>query len=473
MKRCVLVLGGAGLVGTAIVRALKVSHFALTPIVFDRREPPGRVYDVEYIIGDHVNIFDPNFVTGIVKQYDPMAIIDAVNIASLASRSGDLLKMVTDYCFQVIDAIVRRGVIWLDIGTVATGGMGTEIPYTHNEACDGQIAAGLKAKNAAASIHGGFLDVFGRTPNQRVGRVVPRAMIGFEPPIYGPMYVAHLGGVPHRFTSDILPVSDSYNDVTLADQGEFADVGCRCGENGYFGLEETAAITTIGQMETVTAEAVTAATMDVLGRLMANSGTYIQYDLQPDVTSFAARNRIIKAMEDLRNQHGVPSVCFGNLGPYITTHLWELWVLSQMGFTPKKLASFNVGSFEPTAFLLHGLAEWLPGLGIPVLTNRNFVPCAIYQRDDKGRVTGVTSVLSGDDVSAQLEQVMNGKMWFVDLRTSRVGFWDERARFIANCQAERSHLPLSDKPLQPGGFWAAYQTARGHSRQDYSGGSRH
>jgi len=474
MKRCVLVLGGAGLVGTAIVRALQASHFALTPLVFDRREPPERVPGVEYVIGDQVNIFDPDFVLGLVREYDPMAIIDAVNIASLASRSGDLLKMVRDYSFQVIAAVVKLGILWLDIGTVATGGMGAEIPYTHNEACDGELAPGLIAKNAAASLHDGFLALLGRTPGQYVGRVVPQGMVGFEPPIYGPMFVAHLGGVPHQFISRVLPIDDLQG-VTLTDAGEFADVGCRCGENGYFGLEEIAAITAIGQMETVTAEAVASAAMDVLGRLMANSGTYIRHDLQPDVTSFAASRRILKAMEELRENHDVPSNCFGNLGPFLTTHLHELQVLSEMGFTPETLADFNLDSFQPDSRPLLELAERLPGLGIPVLTDTEFIPCAIYRLDDKKRVIEIVSNLSGDDVVTQFEQVMSGKqatgekMWFVDLRTSRVRFWAEQAQAIAACTAERSHLPLSaDKPLQPGGFWAAYNIARGHGRQDYS-----
>jgi len=471
MERRVIIIGGAGLVGTAIARALQAGLFDLETIVFDRREPPDRVAGIDYNIGNHVDIFNSEFVLGLVKEYEPMVIIDAVNIASLASRSGNLLKTVTDYCFDVIDKVARTGVIWIDIGTVATGGMGTEIPYTHNEACNGEIAPGLKNKNAAASIHGGFLDLLGRTPNQRIGRVVPRAMIGFEPPIYGPMFIAHLGGVPHQFLGQHLSL-ENLTGVEFRDVGEFHDVGCRCGENGFFGLEETAAITTIGQMETVTAEAVAAAAMDVLGRLMANSGTCIQSDLQPDTTSFAARNRVVKAMENLCRRNGTTSVCFGNLGPYLTTHLWELWALA-WSFTPNSLADF-FGEFSPDQEIVDYLAGILPCLGIPVLTDKEFIPCVGFERDGYGQVVNVKAILSVDEVRDQLVRCQIGNMWFVDLRTTRVAFWAEQARLIAECQTERSNLPLDGREkIRPGEFWAAFSIARGHGRGSYTNGSRH
>jgi hypothetical protein len=480
MERRVLVLGGAGLVGTAIVRSLLASPFALIPLALDRREPPERVPGVEYVIGDDVNIFDPEFMLGLVKKFDPMVVIDAVNIASLASRSGDLLGMVNDYVLRVIHPIARMGVVWIDIGTVATGGMGVEIRFTHSEATDGNsIPHGLVLKNNAASIHGGLLDLLGRTPNFRVGRVVPRAMIGFEPPTYGPIHIAHLGGVPRRYLGRFVPIND-LGSTFFEDGGVFCEVGDRTGENGQFGLEETAAITAIGQMEVVTAEAVAAATMDVLGRLMANSGTFVNHELHPDPTSFAVSRCVLKKMADLKEEHGEPSVCFGNLGPLLTKELWELRVLAMYGVTPDELAE---NDFElkwarkpsiDTPFI--EMARILPTIGVPVFTDTHFMPaCATFSDPMAWKgFLGMQTTLAVSDVADQLQACREGRMWFVDLRRERLAVWSERARAILHCTAERSHLPLSsDKPIQPGGFWAAHNITEGHGRQAYSAGCRH
>lgn len=471
--RRVLVLGGSGLVGAAVCRALQAIPFPqFVPVVVDRREPLQRVDWVDYEVGEEVNVFDRDYMTALVARHNPIAVIDCVNVASVTSRGSDIIDAVGKYVFGVVQKLVSKGIVWVDVGTVGTGGMGVNIPYTHNEAtADGNIAAGLVRKIAAASIHGGLLDVLGRTPNFRVGRVVPRAMIGFEPPKFGPISVAHLGGNSTQVTGSFVRIEDPM-DVSFQVTGPYNGVGCRTGENGDFALEELIAITAIGQMECVTGDAVAAATVDVLMRLIASAGSYIHRDVHPDLTSHTVRNRVVKTMAALCETHQTPSVSFGNLGPFLGCDLWELWTLARLGTTPRMLAE-NSEQLQSFAVAQHGaiavqLAALLPGLGIPVITDSLFCPARL---DDD-------NALTVDQIRDQIRRVDLPKndsrhLWVVDLRNTRlVGHWSDAARTIAEVQVARSHMPLSiDKPVRPGSFWAAYMSATGHGRADYAPGS--
>lgn len=477
MNRTVLILGGVGLVGDAIVRRLQTSSFpGFRVVVIDRRPHPQPLEGVEYLTGLEVDVFNPAFMAGMIQRFEPVAVIDSVNIATLSSKQGDItnpgdiIKYVTDYVFKVLLPIVRKGILLVDIGTVATGGMGMNLGFTHNEAThDGNIGPKLIDKNIAASVHGGLLDMMGRTPNFRVARVVPRGMIGFERPFYGPIVVD--GSVPQMAVSQFLS-KDSLRPVGFELDGEYVGVGGRMGENGVFGLEETVAITALGMMETVSAEAVAGAAFELMMRLLANGGTYLQHDLHPDPTSFAQRQRLVKEMIALSAAHQTHSVAFGNLGPYLTTELWELMVLRWLDFTPRKLAEgipteLKVSQYGDVAGALVKLA----GLGIPVMTDEFFMPARL---DGAKRVT----VAEIEDQIRRVDIAGKGRLWAVDLRRARlVSRWHEAAKVLMAADPNmhlRSHLPLSwDDNIRPGSFWAALATVTGHGRGDHSGGSRY
>ena len=467
-KGTVLILGGAGLVGHACAVALLAVGFPkFNPVIVDRREPLERLPGVQYVIGDHVDVFDRVFMHGLARQLKPIAIIDSVNIASLTSKSTDIIDTVEAYVFGVLKPLAAKGIVIVDVGTVGTGGMGCNIPYTHNEASDGSIARGLIRKIAAASVHGGLLDAVGRTPDHRVGRVIPRAMIGFGKPFHGPVSVAHLKGRFQTASSTFLALDDIH-DVTFTLNGPYENVGVSCGENGEFATEETDSITSTGQMEAVTAEAVASAVLDVMMRLLAKGGSYINRDVHPDLTSKAVRDRTVKEMIALSESMQTASVALGNLGPLITTHLWELWVLSKLGFTPDSLTQ---GIPEDLMMQRHGvvandLSVHLPSIGVPVRTDRYFCPARL----------GSETSLTRDEVMEQLrrtELTDDDRLWAVDIRHQRLQFWVEAARLVHKSDAVRSNLPLAwKKPLRPGAFWAAFMTADKHGRQAYSQGSR-
>jgi len=468
-SRYVLVVGGAGQIGSLVARDLLASPFQVKPVIIDRRDNDSHCLDgVLYHIDPSVDVFDGDFMFKMVQKFEPLAIIDAVNIASIASRNVDLAKTVLDYSRNVIAPIAKKGIIWIDVGTVGTGGMGLEIPYTHNEPTqDGAIAHGLWLKVGAAGMHGGYLDLIGRTPNCRVGRVVPRGMVGFEEPKYQEVSVAHLNGTIRLVHGSVIALK-RLEGVTFTDEGPYVSTVVRCGENGLFGLEETSAITSIGQMETVSAEAVSQAVMVVFGELMAVAGTYVQKDLNPDVTSHAQARRVLKQMKDIQAREArkttsiIDSVAFGNLGPYLTTNLWELNVFAMNKLVPHQLE--HLKSLDPSDKILKYYSRVLPALGIPVITDHFFIPC----------VEGGNMTMSRDIVLNQLNRVLGsdksqGSLWSVDLRASRVKHWADVAKQVNGFQCLRSELPFSPgQIIKPGLFWGAFQTASGHGRPEFA-----
>jgi len=80
--RKVLVLGGAGLVGSAVTRALQTSSFGFRPVIVDRREPEDTAATAADEIGVGADIFEPGVVGGLVRRHEAVAVIDTVNIAS-------------------------------------------------------------------------------------------------------------------------------------------------------------------------------------------------------------------------------------------------------------------------------------------------------------------------------------------------------------------------------------------------------
>lgn len=469
--RRVLVLGGAGLVGSAVTRALQTSPFGFQPIIVDRREPEDTAATAADEIGVGVDIFEPGVVDRLVRRHGAVAVIDTVNDASIFSRNGDPMAALTAYWRDIIRPVVASNVAWVDVGTVGTGGMGCNIPFTHNEATDGHIAEGLVRKLTAAGAHGALLDVLGRTPGYRVGRVVPRAMIGFGKAVYGPVHVAHIQGGAKDVRGHWVSRRAMPEELRFEIGGPYLGVGTRCGENGKFAMLETRAITGIGMMETVTAEHVARAVLDVLVRVMTGAGTFVQYDVHPDITSYAERARILREMERLCEEHRVPSVIFGNLGPFMTTQMWELWVLGQLGVTPQMLAHGDPLDDKFAHFHQSDeaaeLAQLLPGLGLPMVMEGHFLPA--YEGLEALRLNGILEQLR------RVELTDSKRLWAVDLRSVALDRWRIAAqRIIATDTRDypRSNLPIDPcKPINAADFWTAYMTVTGHGRAPYQDGS--
>lgn len=464
MKKTAVVMGGVGLCGHKITKKLLARGFKV--VVADRRAPSNTLDGVEYKISSECDVFDPKYMMALVTDANATTVVNSVNIASLSSKPGlDIAVKIREFVSFVVEPILKLGIIWLNIGTVATGGMGRNMCFTHGDESDGKISEGLWRKKTAASDHTGFLHLFGRTPGYRCGEVRPMGVIGFEPFSIRPVNVPGLQRDPQFVIAPTVALNHP-REISFKIVGPYKAPAARWGENGEFGCEEAIAISDPAMMGVVTAEAVAMVAMKVLGQLiMSEGGCPICTPVLPDVTSANVRDQYVYGMERVVRKAGVPSVAFGNLGPFLTCNLWPLQILREAGVTLEQLAT---GDFV-AAQLLENRVEWLSqmisGLGYPIITDDLFVPA----------YTG-ESQLSADEVSAQIRRVNKqgeNHLWAIDLRQSYLDRWVENARMVL--EADPNDYPRSQlwkcEPnmlVSPGLLWASYMAIAGHGRPPYA-----
>ena len=317
-KRKILVLGGYGLVGTAVCRELlergprEIQIHSLRIEESERArdelagvagetelsvsagdvfgltgEPPLR----ERIRAQVARLDDSELPTFLLYQVlstsRPDVVIDCVNTAtgiayrdmfraaegllhtldSLAPRSGVDAEAVEGllealYMPRLIRHIqvLYRGMIdagvgvYMKVGTSGTGGMGLNIPYTHSEERPSRV---LLSKSAIAGAHSMLLFLMARTPGAPITKEIkPAAAIAWKKIAYGPI---RRGGQAIRLV-DARPrplgtlFSTADPEAAVLRDEVLETVYIDTGENGLFSLEEFSTVTSAEQMEFVTPE---------------------------------------------------------------------------------------------------------------------------------------------------------------------------------------------------------------------------
>ena len=208
--------------------------------------------------------------------------------------------------------------VYIKVGTSGTGGMGLNIPYTHSEERPSRV---LLSKSALAGAHSMLLFLMARTPGAPITKEVkPAAAIAWKRIAYGPI---HRGRQPIRLV-DARPrsIGETFSTedpaaATLRDE-VLETVFIDTGENGLFSLEEFSTLTTVEQMEFVTPEEIAEyLVMEIEGR---NTGHDIinaldNAVLSPTYRAGMLRHWALERMIELEEQHGTHSVAFEMLGP--------------------------------------------------------------------------------------------------------------------------------------------------------------
>jgi NAD(P)-dependent dehydrogenase (short-subunit alcohol dehydrogenase family) len=329
----VLILGGAGLVGEAVARAL-LQHGPRRVVVagLTREEAEESVTDLREEFEGSGSAIDPFwgnlFVPSDMKDTprselleDPVAlarliqglygeltddvfhqsalgellldvkpdiVIDSINTAgalayqNFFSSAMDLLEsarqggagqkeveqhLATSYLPQLIrhTQISLRGMtevgtrVYLKIGTVGTGGMGMNIPFTHSEERPSRM---LMAKSSLAGAHTLLLYLMARTPGgPAVKEIKPTAAISWKGLGHGPIKFRYHtlnrcdAVVPLPLDEAFLPdASRGYKCLDEPIEGVYL----HSGENGLFSLGEFETLTALGLMEFVTPEEIAA-----------------------------------------------------------------------------------------------------------------------------------------------------------------------------------------------------------------------
>ena len=224
--------------------------------------------------------------------------------------------------------------IYVKIGTVGTGGMGLNIPFTHSEERPSRV---LLAKSGLAGAHTLLLYLMARTPGApAVKEVKPTAAISWRSICFGPIT---RGGHPLRLSDSTgpLPVAEAFGDGAEGFKNldePLAGVYIDAGENGLFSLPEFEALTSLGLMEFVTPEEIA---QNVLREIQGHpTGRDVVSALDaatmgPTYRAGVLRSEALGAMERLEAEHGIESVAYEMLGPpRLSKLLFEAAILERL-----------------------------------------------------------------------------------------------------------------------------------------------
>jgi hypothetical protein len=253
---------------------------------------------------------------GVLRQIEAGALDqDAVEHLVGALYMPRLIRHVQVLYRGMIDAGTG---VYVKVGTTGTGGMGLNVPYTHSEEHPSRV---LLAKSALAGAHSMLLFLMARTPGApKTKEIKPAAAIAWKKIGYGPI---HRGGAPIQLV-DARPrplgATFSSDDPAAARVRDevYENVYIDTGENGVFSLEEFVAVSSAEQMEFVTPEEI--ARYLVLEIEGGNTGHDIVGALDaavlgPTYRAGLLRHWAIEQMIELEEAHGVESVAFEMLGP--------------------------------------------------------------------------------------------------------------------------------------------------------------
>ncbi len=497
----ILVLGGYGLVGTAVCRELlarrprelQIHSLRLEESERARAELAGEAQSTVLSVsaGDVFGQIErgtqrdqiraqllplddadlPKFrLYQLLVESRPDAVIDCVNTATgiayrdLFSAAGDLLAQLdaagspdTAAAEGLLEAlymprlirhvqIMYRGLtdagvrVYVKVGTSGTGGMGLNVPYTHSEERPSRM---LLAKSAIAGAQSMLLFLMGRTPGAPITKEIkPAAAIAWKRIGYGPI---HRRGAPLQLVEALplpMPARFSSRDPQAARvrPETYDNVFMDTGENGVFSLEEFVTVTAAEQMEFVTPEEIASyLVFEIEG---GNTGHDIVGALDgavlgPTYRAGLLRHGAIEQMRELERRYGVHSVAFEMLGPPRNSKLLFEAHLLRLAFST--MQEVRQATPEAVRDALDHLVR-----ATPEVANR-VVSIGLPILLDSGEVVRGVEVLipaGADDepvTPEKLEQwVRDG---WVDLRLANCARWIARFQAI---HAEVEAVPVED-----------------------------
>lgn len=281
---------------------------------------------------------------------------------------------------------------YLKVGTVGTGGMGMNIPYTHSEESPSPV---LLAKTESAFGHTGLLFLAARTPDgPRIKEIKPAGMIGFrsirkttvrskhgDRTLYEPRAVTLAPGGG----DDALQLRLSEDRSAYTQLGPMEMVVVDTGENGVFAAGEFEAITDHDQMEFLTPEEIARIVLLELAGVNTGHDVIAAVNaavLDPSYKAGLIRQQCLAALAEAEGQadSGLPSVALGLLGPpELSKLLFEAQLFKEC-FGTFAQALRDPASGQPRAaeavaqqLLQHleggsAVRRLAPSVGIPILT---------------------------------------------------------------------------------------------------------
>ncbi len=297
-----------------------------------------------------------SFLYHLMEKFKPDVIIDAVNTATVVGYADDpyslprriikdssvLKNNATELLLsnsinplirftQVLEKIMTKFNLdcYVKVSTTGLGGMGINLPYTHGDLNEPGMSSGILGKVAAAGVMHQLFWSLSHTPGCNIKVIVPAALIGWQ----------HIDLGDFRSHGDklrevLIPQKQEISSNLILKEAVFSDETIKIpyvdsGENNAYSLHEMMAITSLGQMEAVTREEVSEAVIQsILGSTKNDVLTALDHaTLNPSYTAAIQRDHVFGVMKDLEHVSEYPSIATNNLGPTMSKHLFELYVL--------------------------------------------------------------------------------------------------------------------------------------------------
>ena len=364
--------------------------------------------------------------------------------------------------------------LYLKVGTTGTGGMGLNIPYTHGEE---RPSPQLLNKTAVAFAHTGMLFLMARTPGSPIIKEVkPAALIGYRGVDHRaamgrqfhkvvregePVFELGDANEPYRLYRpraerlgaelDLTPDSSGYETMAGKDgTSELRVPLVDTGENGLFTLGEFEAITALDQMEFITPEEI--ADIVVLEVKGVGTGRDVVSAIDSSVLGSTYKAGLLRPaalteLARLEEEHGIPSIALGRLGPPgLAKHLFEAHLFRKVFRTLDRVLARSVekDAAQAVSREFWSLLEREPlvaslstSIGIPILGPDG------------------TTLLRGPMISAPPYRTFRKKVpvsaetleryveTWVDLRPDRIKWWFEAFRQMRESRKHREREGLA------------------------------
>jgi hypothetical protein len=511
-NRKILVLGGYGLVGTAVCRELLVRKPREIQIHSLRlQESQDAAEELRAEAGDTVlsvsegNIFGlleersirdriraeirrldeedlSSFVLyDVLKKSRPDIVIDCVN-TSTGIAYGDIFRSAEELLNQLeigkteegtieklLDAlymprlirhiqVMYRGMmdaetrVYVKVGTTGTGGMGLNIPYTHSEERPSRV---LLSKSALAGAQSMLLFLMARTPGAPITKEIkPAAVIGWKKMGYGP--IRRGGRTLQKVDARPIPLGKTFStaDPEAARElgQDYENVFIDTGENGVFSLEEFSTVTSHEQMEFVTPEEIARyLVFEIEG---GNTGHDIVNALDgavlgPTYRAGILRHWALERLSELEKEHGTQSVAFEMLGPPRNSKL--LFEAHLLRHAYPNMEAVRTSTPEAVCQTLDRLVRENPEVANEVASVG--IPILL----DSGEVIRGTRVIVPGDATDEAVTSEKLEGWvrdgWVDLRLANCAKWIGRFQKIEEELAALPEGDTSSRFLRNRRFW--------------------
>jgi len=393
-------------------------------------------------------LLEDGFLFNLVKKYNPDVIVDTINTATVVGYEHDpyslarkvLNNEIKNASLLLLSANPIAPLIrfaqslkyvldnlkidsYIKVSTTGLGGMGINLPYTHGDLNEPGMSSGILGKVAAAGIMHQLFWSLSHTPKCNIKVVVPATLIGWQHVEYG-NFRSHGSGLQKveipkkqkikkgKITFQKHKILNETIKIPYVDSGE----------NNAYSLHEMMTITSLGQMEAVTREEVAEAVLEsIFGSTKYDILTALDNStLNPSYAAAIQKTQVFDKIRKLEEKSEYPSLATNNLGPTVSKHIFELYVLLQIADNSiEKLLKMSfekiINSLKTYLKENKEIIEYALALRIPIIDTDNnlWILDNAFVPENKKGVENISEI--------ELEKYISSG--WVDFRKKTVKMW--------------------------------------------------